>query len=270
MQNSFSAHRSASEDEEEQRERDSLLFGQKPASSTAKKTSTANGSSRMVAVAVAVMTVSLSLMVAAYYRSDILSSNLLRIGVGDNRGDAMAEAPVMTSTSTASAPLTPAAPISADKALSGAVGSSSSVPVLKQAGLVTPGSAGATGAYLPPITKTTTTTAATTMQAKKTEVTNKARLGLLPDINDPDGLHDYILNNYYLYHGFLGDSANDHSHPKAKDDPTKEPETAKGAREVARTEVMGEQHLFIEAFSDPNCVESRYVATTRHTVHNTT
>ena len=262
MRNSFSAHRSASEDEEEQRVRDSLLFGQKPASTTSKKTTpAANGSSRMVAVAVAVMTVSLSLMVAAYYRSDILSSNLLRIGVGDNRGDAMADAPVMTST--APAPLTPAAPISADKALPGSAGvgssSSSSAPVLKQAGFVTPGSTGATGAYLPPITKTTTT--ATTMQAKKSEVTNKARLALLPDINDPDGLHDYILNNYYLYHGFLGDSANDHSHPKAKDDPTKEPETAKGAREVARTEVLGEQHLFIEAFSDPNCVESRYVDT---------
>ena len=245
-------HRSASEDEEEQRVRDSLLFGQKPAASVSKKTApTASGSSRMVAVAVAVMTVSLSLMVAAYYRSDILSSNLLRIGVGDNRGDAMADAPVMTST--APAPLTPAAPL----AVAAGSSSSASQPVLKQAGFVTPGSTGATGAYLPPIVKTTTTTA-TTMQAKKTEVTNKARLSLLPDINDPDGLHDYILNNYYLYHGFLGDSANDHAHPKAKDDPTKEPETAKGAREVARTEVLGEQHLFIEAFSDPNCVESRY------------
>jgi hypothetical protein len=255
MQNSFSAHRAASEDEEEQRDRDSLLFGQKPAASTsAKATPATSGSSRMVAVAVAVMTVSLSLMVA-YYRSDILSSNLQRIGVGDNRGDGLADAPVMTST--ADTPLIPAVPVSA-KAAAGA-GSSSSQPVLKQAGLVTPGSTGATGAYLPPITKTTTTTSATTaMQAKKTEVTNKARLSLLPDINDPDGLHDYILNNYYLYHGFLGDSANDHSHPKAKDDPTKEPETAKGAREAVRTEVVGEQHLFIEAFSDPNCIESRY------------
>lgn len=248
MQNPFGAAalRSTSEDEEEQRVRDHLLFGQKPEAApvTKKATSSATGSSRVLALAVAVATVSLSLMVA-YYRSDILASNLQRIGVGDNRGDAMATAPVTTSTTTTTAPSTPAVAIDKNK---GTVAE----PALKQAGLITPGSTGATGAYLPSITKTDTT-----MQSKKSEVTNKARVSLLPDIDDPDGLHDYILNNYYLYHGFLGDSANDHAHPKAKDDPTKEPETAKGAREAVRTEVVGEQHLFIEAFSDPNCIESR-------------
>ena len=38
--------------------------------------------------------------------------------------------------------------------------------------------------------------------------------------------------------------------------PYQVPETEKGAREVVRTQIEGEQHLFIEAFSDPNCVES--------------
>lgn len=71
-------------------------------------------------------------------------------------------------------------------------------------------------------------------------------------------MHDYVLANYYLYHGFLGDSAfkERDAHSTAKDDPNKVPETEKGAREVVRTQVEGEQHLFIEAFSDPNCVES--------------
>ena len=46
--------------------------------------------------------------------------------------------------------------------------------------------------------------------------------------------------------------------PKAKDDPNRTPQTAKGAREAVKEVVATSNYLYIEAFTDPNCVSSSF------------
>ena len=81
---------------------------------------------------------------------------------------------------------------------------------------------------------------------------------VLPDMNDPDAMHDFIKTHYLLYSGFSGDMATSKATPKAKDDPNRTPETAKGAREAKKEVIESNNYLYIESFTDPNCVSTSF------------
>ena len=80
----------------------------------------------------------------------------------------------------------------------------------------------------------------------------------LPDINDPDAMHDFIKTNYLLYSGNSLDMATSKAQPKSKDDPNRTPETSKGAREAKKEVIESNNYLYIESFTDPNCISSSF------------
>jgi len=103
--------------------------------------------------------------------------------------------------------------------------------------------------------KTTTTT---TMSLKKDDVYGAMGWELPSSLEDEYGMHTFIKTNYLLYSGFAGDMSTSKALPKAKDDPTRTPQTAKGAREAAKEVVATNNYLYIEAFTDPNCASSSF------------
>ena len=66
-------------------------------------------------------------------------------------------------------------------------------------------------------TATTSTTTTASASSGKTKAVKDSRLALLPDIDDPEGLHNYVLANYYLYHGLLGEQGSSKVRPEALD-----------------------------------------------------
>jgi len=238
--NPFEPRRAPSEDDvmmedEAEAQRDALLFGQQvepQRRKTSKQPETSKlagfaSAARAAAITGAVVLAALSLSVAFYYRTDLTAANLLRVGVGDAKNAPATSAavaavapaagttmppPLMTASAadatTTTTPLVPPLKAAAPGASSG----------LAQAGLKTPVTA--PGAYIAPpaattaadVTTTATTSTATTSttttasaSSGKTKAVKDSRLALLPDIDDPEGLHNYVLANYYLYHGLLGE-----------------------------------------------------------------
>jgi hypothetical protein len=236
--NPFEPRRAPSEDDvmmedEAEAQRDALLFGQQVEPrrrKTSKQPETSKlagfaSAARAAAITGAVVLAALSLSVAFYYRTDLTAANLLRVGVGDAKNAPATSAavapaagttmppPLMTAsaagaTTTTTTPLVPPLKAAAPGASSGLV----------QAGLKTPVTA--PGAYIAPpaattaadVTTTATTSTATTSttttasaSSGKTKAVKDSRLALLPDLDDPEGLHNYVLANYYLYHGLLGE-----------------------------------------------------------------
>ena len=101
-------------------------------------------------------------------------------------------------------------------------------------------------------------TTTSTSLGKVSSGVKKDIFDLPPDITDPVAMHDFIKNNYLLYSGISGNMATSKTQPKAKDDPNRTPETAKGAREAKKEEIVGNDYLYIEAYTDANCITSSF------------
>ena len=103
----------------------------------------------------------------------------------------------------------------------------------------------------------TSATVRSTISLTKDEDVVKNRIEL-PDINDPDAMHDFIKTHYLLYAGVSEDMATTKAAPKAKDDPNRTPETVKGAREAKKEVIETNNYLYIESFTDPNCISTSF------------
>jgi hypothetical protein len=246
--NPFEPRRAPSEDDvmmedEAEAQRDALLFGQQvepQRRKTSKQPETSKlagfaSAARAAAITGAVVLAALSLSVAFYYRTDLTAANLLRVGVGDAKNApattaAVAPAatmppPLMTASAagatTTTTPLVPPLKAAAPGASSGLVQAGLKTPVTAPGAYIAPPAATATTATTTATTATTTAaeassaTTTATASSGKTKAVKDSRLALLPDLDDPEGLHNYVLANYYLYHGLLGEQGSSKVRPEA-------------------------------------------------------